>query len=118
MPLTAAMTGFHRSHVLGPMFSPGSSNMNGVEPDPTTRSPGDGDPSPMVSVRSMPVEKALSHAPPHGAQLVLHARVEGVVHLGPVHGDPGHPVLLLVQEGLVLWHWSQPLGRPSTRSAM
>ena len=30
MPLTAAMTGFQRSHDFGPMLSPGSLNMNGV----------------------------------------------------------------------------------------
>ena len=44
MPFTAAMTGFHRSLLLGPRLSPGSSNMKGVVPDPmcTASSPPSG----------------------------------------------------------------------------
>ena len=64
MPFTAAITGFQRSHDFGPMLSPGSLNMNGVLPDPTTsgsvvssRSP------PICSMRSMPVQNAFSPAP-------------------------------------------------------
>ena len=32
MPFTAAITGFQRSQLFGPMLSPGSLNMNGVLP--------------------------------------------------------------------------------------
>src|SRR4051812_22442077 len=68
MPLTAAMTGFQRSLLFGPMFSPGSSKWNGVDRDPTTRSlTGE----PMVSMRSMPVQKAFSPAPVSTTQRTL-----------------------------------------------
>ena len=64
MPLTAAITGFHRSHDFGPMLSPGSLNMNGVDPEPTMSGSALSVLSPPIcSMRSMPVQNAFSPAP-------------------------------------------------------
>ena len=66
MPLTAAMTGFQRSFDLGPSHSPGSSKWNGVAPNPMYGSPpadAPVGPSSICSMRSMPVQNALSPAP-------------------------------------------------------
>ena len=60
MPFTAAITGFQRSELFGPMLSPGSLNMNGVWPEPTTSGSVVSSPSPICSMRSMPVQKALA----------------------------------------------------------
>ena len=61
MPLTAAITGFQRSHDFGPMLSPGSLNMNGVLPLPTTSG----------SVVSSPLAAHLLHAVDAGAERLL-----------------------------------------------
>jgi len=64
MPFTAAITGFQRSELFGPMLSPGSLNMNGVLPEPTTSGSVLSSPSsPICSMRSMPVQNAFSPAP-------------------------------------------------------
>ncbi len=65
MPFTAAMTGFQKSQLFGPMLSPGSLNMNGVLPEPIASSGVNVvSPSPPIcSIRSMPVQKAFSPAP-------------------------------------------------------
>ena len=114
MPFTAAITGFHRSQLFGPMLAPGSSNMNGVEPAPTTFSL-----SPVVAHRLGAIDagaeglvpRAGEHhaahvvvAPqprPQRVQLVLHLHVERVVHVGAVERHPGNTVPLFVQQGLV-----------------
>src|SRR5450631_4902412 len=65
MPLTAAMTGFQRSELFGPMLSPGSLKWNGVPPwEPTMVSSVVSSVSPPIcSIRSMPVQNAFSPAP-------------------------------------------------------
>ena len=63
MPCTAAITGFQKSFDRGPMFLPGSSNMNGVaDGEPTVLPLAGGNSSPIVSVRSIPVQNAFSPA--------------------------------------------------------
>src|SRR4051794_29011234 len=58
MPLTAAMTGFHRSHDFGPRSRPGSSYMNALlVPNRLPSAPDIG------SLRSTPTLKARSPAP-------------------------------------------------------
>ena len=65
MPFTAAMTGFQRSELFGPMLSPGSLKWNGVPPrEPTTVGSVVSSVSPPIcSMRSMPVQNAFSPAP-------------------------------------------------------
>ena len=118
MPLTAAITGFQRSHDLGPRLSPGSLNMNGVLPLPTTSG----------SVRVVALAAHLLHAVDAGAerllaragehdaahvvvapqrapqrvQLALHQRVERVVDVGPVQRDGRDAVGLVVGDRLEL----------------
>src|SRR6266576_1363863 len=101
MPITAAITGFQRSELFGPMLSPGSLNMKGVLPEPTTSGSVLSSPSsPICSMRSMPVQNAFSPAPVRTTQLALHERVESVQAVRPVERDPGDAVALLVEERL------------------
>ena len=62
MPLTAAMTGFQRSQLFGPMLSPGSLNMNGVSPEPISSS---------GSKRGLALATHLLHAVDAGAERLL-----------------------------------------------
>ena len=131
MPLTAAMTGFQRSFDFGPMYSPGSSSMNGLA-DPAGPpvdsacapiSPGSSGQSPIISVRSMPVQNARSPAAgEHRAVDVVvrrrprqsrcsscvHLGVERVVHLGAVQRHPRDAVRFLVDDGLEVGHACPP----------
>ena len=136
MPLTAAITGFQRSHDFGPRLSPGSLNMNGVLPLPTTSGS-------VVSLRlaahllhavDAGAERLLAGAGEHDAahrvvaaqrapqrvQLALHQRVERVVHVGPVQRDGRDTVGLFVRDRLELGnarHWTDRCGRQERRWA-
>ena len=114
MPFTAAITGFQRSQLFGPMLSPGSLNMNGVEPEPIASSSS----KVVVAVAAhllhavdAGAEGLLARAGEHDAahvvvaaqpapqrvQLALHDRVERVEPVGPVQRDVRDAVALLVQ---------------------
>src|ERR671918_724588 len=96
MPFTAAMTGFQRSLLLGPRLSPGSLNMNGVDPEPTT--------SGSVVASAQPA--------PQGVQLALHERVERVQPVGPVERHPGDAVAFVIDERLEVGVHARRLSAP------
>jgi hypothetical protein len=112
IPFTAAITGFHMSLDFGFTLAPGSLSWNGDETGPVSSRRWDalvlvdqvvlGDDLLTVDAAAERLVAGAGHddhphvlvAPqptPQRLELVLHLLIEGVVPLGPVQGDRGHP---------------------------